>query len=159
MIVYIVTLNWLRPIENHLHTTEEQYTTPTIPNLPTIPGTPAAPTSDEPYYIYDGDISLNDGTLSESTLLCRGERACEGIYDKYLNLLSQKLGIPSEVMRFDDKVNYGSVATVWMFKGGYELCLISDNYSHYWRSRGKHPEIRLMLINIEKSYRKEYGFD
>lgn len=42
IIVYIVTLNWLRPIENHLHTTEEQYTTPTIPDLPkfkdAIPG-------------------------------------------------------------------------------------------------------------------------
>ena len=111
----------------------------------------------EPDFVYDGPIDLNDSTLSESTLLCEGERACEGIYDKYLKMLSEKLGPPTDVIHFDDEINNGSVLTSWRFPDGYEIGLISDGYSDYWRKKGKYPKITLTIINLEKSYRQEFS--
>lgn len=109
---------------------------------------PKQSTPQEPYFVHDGPIDFEKLKRGENVTLCKGKRACFGIYDKYLKITIEAIGAPTETIHFDNFDNqetYGDFASGWLLPDGWELILISQhNNTGYWKDRGKHPEVILM---------------
>ncbi len=142
----LVVLIWLdyRP-ESDSRTTEKKPTITTY--TPLRQDKPA-----EPHFVHEGSIDLEKLKKDGRILLCRGEKACRGVFWKYEQVFRKAIGPPTAEFKFDDprdsESTRGDRFMGWVLSDGYEIALSTlHQNSSYWRKRGKYPEVVVILVD------------